>query len=153
MDEIIWIAILITVVLLFMGVITWLMMRPAPTQTVYVPAQPVPQHVYTPPPTYTTVDVPASPPQKQPKPPITISRSDIQPAVMQCPPGYVINVQDATYGNSQVNCSAQNVLGNVQSRCNYNNSCGVALDGTFLGDPCYGILKTFTATYQCIPDQ
>ena len=81
---------------------------------------------------------------------------------LECPPGYVIDLQDALYGRVDRDvcphpaihtdtCSANGVFDKIAAECNGRSSCSPSASNSRFGDPCGGTYKYLSTKYQCVP--
>lgn len=81
---------------------------------------------------------------------------------LECPPGYVIDLQDALYGrvdrdvcpHSAIHtdtCSASGVFDKIAAECNGRSTCSPSASNSRFGDPCGGTYKYLSTKYQCVP--
>jgi hypothetical protein len=81
---------------------------------------------------------------------------------LECPPGYVIDLQDALYGrvdrdvcpHSSIHtdtCSASGVFDKIAAECNGRSTCSPSASNSRFGDPCGGTYKYLSTKYRCVP--
>lgn len=81
---------------------------------------------------------------------------------LECPPGYVIDLQDALYGRVDRDvcphpaihtdtCSANGVFDKIAAECNGRSTCSPSASNSRFGDPCGGTYKYLSTKYQCVP--
>uniref|UniRef100_H2ZPP7 SUEL-type lectin domain-containing protein n=1 Tax=Ciona savignyi TaxID=51511 RepID=H2ZPP7_CIOSA len=79
---------------------------------------------------------------------------------IECPVGYAINIQKASYGRTDTstcphtsiqtsNCAAGGSHAIINDVCHGQQSCSLSANNSVFGDPCYGTYKYVNVKYEC----